>query len=232
MIDFWHLRNIDWLRELPTEVADGLRESARLQTFPKGALIFEPSPRPEDVFLLESGLVRMFRESDQAEQVTFGYVHAGEVFGECAVFRNGARESYAEAHEPSTVLKLSRKRFINAIRSTPTIMFAIAKQIEGRFKNVESRVEDLVFRDARSRLAHVILKLSDEFGRSDGERTIIDIKLMHEEIGTLIGASRPTVSIAIGELEDQGVVSRVDRYIAIEDAESLQKIAHVNPAFA
>jgi CRP-like cAMP-binding protein len=226
MIEFWHLQNVDWLRELSPEVADGLREAAELTHYPQGALIFKPAIDPEYVFLLESGLVRIYRESEQAEQVTFGYVQPGEVFGECAVFQDRPRESFAAAHEPSDVLRLSRQRFKDAIQSRPSIMFAVAKQIEGRFKNVESRVEDLVFRDARSRLAHVILNLSEEFGHDEGERTILRIQLTHAELATLIGTSRPTVSIALGELEDEGVLTRADRYIGITNREALQAIAN------
>lgn len=228
MNDFWHLSNVDWLRELPSGVADELRGTARVRTFPQGALIFEPTVHPENVFLLETGLVRIYRESDQAEEVTFGYVHPGEVFGECAIFKDRPRESFAAAHAPSRVLRLSRKQFTTAIRSCPSLMLAIVKQIEGRFKNIEARVEDLVFRDVRSRLAHVILQLFDEFGHSDGGRSLIRIRLTHAEIGTLIGASRPTVSIALGELEDEGVVTRLDRYIAINDFDTLHEIAHTN----
>jgi len=225
MLEFWHLQNVDWLRELPAEIVDELRQTAELKHYQLGALIFEPASAPKDVFLLESGLVRIYRESERAEQVTFGYVHPGEVFGECAVFQEGPRESFAAAHEPSNVLKLSRQLFTAAIQSKPSIMFAVAKQIEGRFKNIESRVEDLVFRDARSRLAHVILNLSEEFGHGDGDRTIVRIRLTHAELATLIGTSRPTVSIALGELEDEGVVARIDGYIAIIDYKALQTMA-------
>ena len=222
MIEFWHLQNVDWLRELPPDVIEDLRQTAELMCYQQGALIFKPAIDPEYVFLLESGLVRIYRESERAEQVTFGYVHPGEVFGECAVFQHRPRESFAAAHEPSTVLKFSRQIFTTAIRSRPSIMFAVAKQIEGRFKNVESRVEDLVFRNARSRLAHVILNLSEEFGRVDGDRTIVQIRLTHAELATLIGTSRPTVSIALGELEDEGVVTRTDGYIGITNLKALQ----------
>jgi len=228
MIEFWHLQNVDWLHELPQDAADELRQTAELTRYPQGALIFQPAIAPEHVYLLEFGLVRIFRESERAEQVTFGYVHPGEVFGECAVFHDKPRESFAAAHESSTVLKLSRPQFKTAIQSRPSIMFAVAKQIEGRFKNVESRVEDLVFRDARSRLAHVILDLSEEFGHADGERTILRIRLTHAELATLIGTSRPTVSIALGELEDEGVLTREDQYIAITNREALHEIAQAH----
>jgi len=93
MIDFWHLQNVDWLRELSPEVADGLRSEAELTDYPQGALIFKPAIDPGYVYLLESGLVRIYRESEHAEQVTFGYVQPGEVFGECAVKGKFCRRS-------------------------------------------------------------------------------------------------------------------------------------------
>jgi len=225
MIEFWHLQNVNWLRELPAEVADGLREAASLERYPEGALVFKPTINPEHVYLLESGLVRIYRESNRGEQVTFGYVRPGEVFGECAVFQDKPRESFAAAHEASVVLRLSRREFTVAIRSRADIMFAVAKQIEGRFKTVESRVEDLVFRNARSRLAHVILDLSQEFGQVKRDRTILAIRLTHAELAKLIGSSRPTVSIALGELEDEGVLTREGQYVGISDYDALHRIA-------
>lgn len=232
MIEFWHLKNVDWLRELPAEVADDLRQAAAVESYPQGALIFKPAIDPEHVYLLESGLVRIYRESKRAEQVTFGYVHPGEVFGECAVFQDKPRESFATAHETSSVLILSRGQFATAIKSRASIMFAVAKQIEGRFKNVESRVEDLVFRNARARLAHIILDLSQEFGRVEDGRTILQIRLTHAELATLIGTSRPTVSIALGELEDEGVLIRKDQYIGIVSRDLLQQIAQTDHVHA
>ena len=158
-------------------------------------------------------------------QVTFGYVHPGEVFGECAIFDDRPRESFAAAHEPSTVLVVSRERFASAMQSSATVMFSLAKQIEGRFKVVESRLEDLVFRNARSRLAHILLQLCREFGHLDGSHTHLEIRLTHEEIGTLIGASRPTVTLALGELEADGVVRRVGRFIDVDDIGALETLA-------
>jgi len=92
-------------------------------------------------------------------------------------------------------------------------------------KNVESRVEDLVFRNARSRLANVILDLGQQFGHVEGDRTILEIRPTHAELAKLIGTSRPTVSIALGELEDEGVLTREGQYVGISDCEALHRIA-------
>ena len=104
-------------------------------------MVFEPRANPNNVFLLETGLIRIYRESRQAEEFTFGFIRPGEVFGECAMFPNAQRESFAVAVEPSEVLIIDRKSFSKALLESPPMFFSVAKQMEGRFKDIESRVE-------------------------------------------------------------------------------------------
>lgn len=226
MIELWHLNDIDWLKELPAEGMRELRAAASALTVDAGSLIFEPAAEPDSVFILESGLVRMMRVSANGEEVTFGYVRPGEVFGELAAFSEKPRESYAIAMQLSTVLKIERRAFAVAIKTCGPIVFSIAAQIEDRFKEIESRVEDLVFRSARSRVARIILQLSDEFGRKSGDHSLIDIRLTHAELATLAGTSRPTVSIALGELEDEGLIARNNGKIALLDEIALREDAN------
>lgn len=225
MIDLWHLNNIDWLRELPIDNARSLRAASAIFAVSPGKTVFEPMRDPDSVFILETGLVRMFRTSAHGEEVTFGYVRPGEVFGELAAFADKPRESYAIAVEQSTVLKIERRAFAKAIKTCGPAAFSIAAQMGDRFKKIESRVEDLVFRSARSRLAHIILQLSEDFGTGTEERLLIDMRLTHAELATLAGTSRPTVSIALGEFEDEELITRSEGKIIILNKGKLQKDA-------
>ena len=226
MINLWHINNVDWLRELPATSVDALRDGASIVTFEPGQLVFEPAAEPEFVFILESGLVRMYRNCARGEEVTFGYIQPGEVFGELAAFSDKPRESYATAVERSTVIKVEKQVFANAIQSRSSIVFSVATQMGDRFKEIESRVEDLVFRSARSRLAHIILQLVDDFGEEKGDRMLIATRLTHAELATLVGVSRPTVSIALGEFEDGELITRSEGKIVVLNGKALQAIAH------
>ncbi|NIM60933.1 MAG: helix-turn-helix domain-containing protein, partial [Acidobacteria bacterium] len=112
-----------------------------------------------------------------------------------------------------------------AIRSTPAVVFSVATQVEGRFKRLESRIEDLVFRSALARVAHILLQLADDFGETDGARTKIPIRLTHTELAKLVGTSRPTTSIAIGELEDDSLITRDDGRFVLLDRGALERVA-------
>ena len=225
MINLWHIKNVDWLRELPATSVDALRDGASISTFEPGQLVFEPTAEPKFVFILETGLVRMYRECARGEEVTFGYIQPGEVFGELVAFSDKPRESYAVAVERSTVIKVDKQVFADAIQSRSSIVFSVAAQIGDRFKEIESRVEDLVFRSARSRLAHIILQLAEDFGEKNKDRLLIATRLTHAELATLVGVSRPTVSIALGEFEDDELITRSEGKIVVLSKKALQAIA-------
>ncbi len=229
MVELWHLRSVDWLKELSDDAVSNLTGGAELADYAPGAVIFMPRPQPDDVFVLVSGLVRIYRTSTRGEEVTFGYIHPGEAFGELAAFADGPRESFAAAVEPSRVMRVKRDDFVKAIGTKSSVVFSIARQIEGRFKQIESKVEDLVFKSVRSRVAHVLLQLTHEFGDGAPAPTI-GLRLTHADIAMLIGASRPTVSIALGELEDDGVVGRSQGLFVLTDLQRLQAIAAADTA--
>ena len=222
MIDHWRPDKMGWLGDLPAEAVDGLRKTSKIRHYRKGETVFEPRIAPQHVFVLATGLIRIYRESREAQVFTLGFVRPGEIFGECALFPPSPRESFAAAVEPSDVFIVNRQEFTNIIRKNPSIIFAIARQIETRFKNIESRAENLAFRDTRSRLAQIILQLGTDFGARENGHIVMGMRLTQAELATLIGASRPTVSIFLGEFEDEKMLTRKDGWMTIVDPAALE----------
>jgi Crp-like helix-turn-helix domain len=66
-----------------------------------------------------------------------------------------------------------------------------------------SRVED--------RLLALLWLLAETWGRVTASGTSLPITLTHETIGALIGARRPTVTLALGDLSERGAIVRQGR---------------------
>ena len=223
MKDVWHLESVDWLSELSPEERLKLRESSELEEFDAGATVFEPTRTPHSVFLLERGRVRIYRLSQEGLETTFGYVAPGEVFGELPVFVDDGRESFAQAAEDSTVWRIPQASFQQLLEARPGIVFEITKQIGDRLKRIESRVENLVFRDVRSRVAHMLLELADRFGNAEEDGVLIEAELTQAELATLVGSARQSVNVSLGELTEEGLIGRRNRRILIRDPEALRR---------
>ncbi len=225
MRDIWHLSQIDWIRGLPDPERARLRASAEVDDFEAGALVFTPDPRPERVYLLESGRIRIFRRDPDGSETTFGYVLPGEVFGELPGFGDYPRESYAEAVERSRVWRLPVPLFRELVSAHPEVTVEIARQMGDRLKRIESRVENLVFRDARSRVAAMLLELARTFGRREDGRIRLELPLTQAELATLVGATRQTVNECLGELARMGLVRRAGRSLELLDRAALERVA-------
>lgn len=195
-----------------------------------GETIFAPSTNPHSLYLLESGLARIFRLSEEGSETTFGYVAPGEVFGELSAFGDYPRESFAVAVRPSRVWKIPAETFRPMLAHKPGLVLEITRQIGSRLKRIEARVENLVFRDARSRVAHILLELGQDLGRPDEDGVLIDVELTQSEIATLVGSTRQTVNANLREFEQQGWVARRGRRILVRDEKALRAAASPPPA--
>jgi CRP/FNR family cyclic AMP-dependent transcriptional regulator len=185
-------------------------------------MVFTPSSHPQSVYLLERGLVRIFRVSPSGSQTTFGYVNAGEIFGELAAFLDRPRESFAQAVQCSIVWRIAREALGKVIAAHPAIVAEVTKQVGTRLKRIESRVENLIFRDVRSRVACILLELAETFGRAESRGVTIDLPLSQEELATLVGATRQSVNATLRELRQEGFVARDRQRFVLTRPEALR----------
>ncbi len=218
-------RAIDWLRSLGEEDWAALRSRSTRHEFAAGATIFAPTPEPHSVYLLEEGRVRILRLSQGGGEVTLGYVVAGEVFGELPGFGDYPRESFAVARVRSIVWRIPRGVFRDLVGKHPEVAMEITRQMGERMKRVESRVENLVFGDVRSRLATALLELAEDFGRRIGDRQVIDLGVSQGELATLIGSTRQSVNAAMGDLREEGLLRLTGGRAELLDLDRLREIA-------
>jgi CRP-like cAMP-binding protein len=222
LADVWHLHDVDWLQELSAEEREKLLSASLPGRYEVGETIFAPALHPSSVYLLETGLARIYRLSESGLETTLGYVRPGEVFGELAAFGDYPRESFAQASEPCSVWKIPRQVFQPLVASRPGLGFCITKQIGERLKRIESRVENLVFRDVHTRVILMLLELADGFGAPHpGGGVAIQVHLTQAEMATLVGSTRQSVNASLRELEQTGLLARSGRTLVVRDREAL-----------
>lgn len=224
-MNHWHLKTINWLTQLPPEVVDRLRAASSVRVASDGQTVFAPDPEPQLVYLLESGVCRIFRHAPDGSEFTLGLVVKGEIFGELAVIGDGARESFAVAQAECIIWSFPRGLFVELLHTCPSFAVVVTKQVSGKLYRFETRAEDLVFRSAVSRIARILLNLDAEFG-ADGERgRTIGVRFTQAELSSMVGASRPTTNLVLNAFRNAGLIEFSDGFITLVAKNALTRIS-------
>lgn len=190
---------------------------ARILTIKKRRLmhIYAPGDSPDHIYLLRSGRVKVFNCAENGKEVILAFHRPGDLFGAVEAFDGGSREAFAEAMEDSMVAAMHRKDFLCSLAEQPYLALEFSHLLVRHLRSVQSRVRDLVLRNVSSRLAHLIVNLSEPNGLPDRHRPHVDPAPTHQEMANIVGCARETVSLILGEFREQGLIRTQGRSITI-----------------
>jgi CRP-like cAMP-binding protein len=219
----WYLQRINLFEEIAPEEMEALARMTRMESVKKKTAIFLPGDPSRQVYLLKEGRVKISRISEEGRELTLALLGPGEIFGELEALDDLPRDTLAEALDDTQLCIIHKELFLEMIRRRPELSFRLTKLIGFRMRRIESRVEDLVFRDVPARLAHLLIDLSKNYGKASPQGICLQIKITHQEIANLIGSIRETVSAALGEFKKEGLITFEGRRIILLRPDLLKK---------
>ncbi|MEX0704595.1 MAG: Crp/Fnr family transcriptional regulator [Planctomycetales bacterium] len=225
---FWYLKRCDLFERLTSEQTAALERRSRSRTFDRGDLIYLPSDRNESVLLLTSGRVKIYHLTAEGKQAVLALVEPGEIFGELAVFGEGRREEFAETMEKSTLVLIPGEAVRELMEQHPLVSMQVTRLMGLRRQQVERRLKSLLFRSNRERLAFLLLELAEKYGQPSSQSILIGIRLSHQELANIIGSTRETVTVLLGELQAEGLIAVSRRQIILREPVRLAAIVGVD----
>lgn len=220
----WYLKRIKLFSGLSQAELQEMDRITRMQEIKKKQPIYLPGDPANTVYLLKKGRVKVASSASSGKEVTFEILEPGEIFGLLEVLDESPRETHAEALDDALICAIRREDFDRYLREHPDLTVKVTKLIGLRLRKIQNRVEDLVFRDAPARLAHLLLELSKTDGAPAGGGIRLQAKLTHQEMANLIGCSRETVSTILGQFRDRRLVQIDGRSIIVLNLHGLSRL--------
>jgi CRP/FNR family transcriptional regulator, cyclic AMP receptor protein len=132
--------------------------------------------------------------------------------------------------EPLTVALLDA-RFLLTVRRWPELVAALFARVAAQAERREVHRALLQLPRVEDRVHALMWLLAERWGRVTPHGVALRLRLTHELIGQLVGAKRPTVTLALKQLEEHGsVLRRGDGGWLLEHAWSTQPTAELEPA--
>ena len=195
------------INAIPT-IENFLRHCQRQVHKSKNVIVREGEQSDSLFIILEGSVSVMVEDDDKDHKMVVSYFNPGDFLGEMSLFTDETEMRSAEivARIQCEVAEISHQRFHQVRSQFPDILFAIARQMSARLRQTTLKLKDLAFVDVSGRVAHTLLDLSrqpDAMTHPDG----MQIKVIRQELGKIVGCSREMAGRVLKSLEEEGLVA-------------------------
>jgi CRP-like cAMP-binding protein len=192
------------------------RESPRL--YPANQMIYRQGELAERFYYLKSGRVRLFLSSENGQEKTLTLLEQGNIFGEAAFFDGLPRVSSARTLEKSQIIPVSRELLLDCFREEPLLALQLLHLFSKTVRMLSNQVDHMTFLQADRRIAKILTELS-------GGREELPVACSHEDLASMAGVSRVTVSRALGDFAKRGWLTTQYRQIKLLNLAALSRFA-------
>lgn len=201
-----------------------VRQAGSTVHYPKGQVIFSSGELADRVYLIESGWVKIFRISADGRRATVGSIRSpGEMMGLAETLWGGERTCFAGAISNVTLVTVGKKKFEELLAVQSYLAIKVAKLLGARMREAESMIHEMVCWQAPGRLALMLLKIGDRCGVEYKHGIKINMPLTHEEIASMVGTSRQTVTSLLNTFKQEKSISQEGREINILNPDKLAR---------
>jgi CRP/FNR family transcriptional regulator, cyclic AMP receptor protein len=129
------LKTIDLFKELDEQVHAEIIKHVNLDYFPTEFVIFKEGEIGDKMFIIKTGMVKIYHEGESPSFDTeIAVLGDSDFFGEMALFEEHPRNATAKTLEPTQVFILKKQDFIDLISSNPKVAEIVSKEFLARVK--------------------------------------------------------------------------------------------------
>jgi len=192
---------------------------APARTFHNGEIVFSQSQPVTALFILKKGRVRVFRVTEDGKALTMAILEPGAVFGEMMLVGQRMYDNYAEAIEETQICQLSVQEVERHMLSDPRIAIRVSRHLGEQVARLEERLTDLALRPLIARASSTLVRLA---GSQRASRLgQITIRLTHDQVAGLLGATRESTSKSMADLASRGLIRQARGRIVLIDLDGL-----------
>lgn len=179
----------------------------------------EPSSK---VYIVGSGCIRLTQVSAGGKEAILWFNFPGEIFGIAELWSGTPRQVNAVANQPSEVYSIHRRDFTDFLRNHPEAAMKAIGILSARVRSLGALLTGLASDDVETRIARLLTRLaaavSSDASCQDviaSDEFCVNVRMTHQDIAGLIGASRQTVTSTLIRLRRVGAIRNVDHHIHV-----------------
>lgn len=204
----------------PDEIEKILRDVPyRLKKFNEGSLIAQSGEPVSSLMIVLRGKVKGEMIDFAGKVIKIEDIPASGALASAFMFGNKNRFPVnVVAMTDVSLLSIDKADFLKMLKSDDRILVNFLDMISSRSQFLSEKIKFLNFKTIKGKLAQFILQQAGK------ERHSVNLEMTQNDIADFFGVARPSVARALGELEQDGLISASAKNIRIIDRKKLSAL--------
>ena len=211
---------------LPAAELETLVSSGRRRQVPHDTVLFWEGDPGHDVIVIESGAIKLTKNSAQGRQLVVAVRSAGELVGDLAAIDDRPRSTSATAVGDCGLAFVPVDAFRALMRERATLCMALLQNLTGRLRESTDQAMEFCSQDAMARVCRRLIEAADQQNEAGGDSADrIVLPYSQQEMADRSGLSREAVVKAIRSLKTLGWIDGEGRAVAVLDEAAIRERA-------
>lgn len=230
------MRGSGFFENLDEETLLLIRPTATRVHQPKNTVVFNEGDECRGLYIVESGAIKIYKESANAREHVLHIAMPGDCFGEAALFLGTGYPASAAAVRNSELILLRKNEFLQLLRERPEVSFRLMASMATWAHRLVSSIEALTLKDASARFAAYLLAEAALAGSAEhvpasqtrqGARdlVVVELRMPKQVLASHLGMTGETLSRLLARFEAEGLIVSRGRKVQIRSKEGLQELA-------
>ena len=177
------------------------------------------------VFVLLAGWVKVLSATKDGHEIVLALRGDGDLVGEIAGEVSGRRNATIQAIGKVRALIVPHDRFSLFLDANSGANHAYRRAVTQKFDDTNTTLRRWAGTSGRQRLAGLLLDLAEQHGRAVNDAIHLAMPLSQEELASMAGTSRATLTRAYANWRQRRLIRTGQRWITILDPPGLRQVA-------
>jgi CRP/FNR family transcriptional regulator len=203
-------------------VMSEITAAARSLRKERGEFVYTPGDRAETVFVLKKGRIKLSVLSESGKEFAIDIFQPGDIFGEFALVDDTTRSNMAQALDDALMWVFGKRDFVRLLETCPKLSMNYIRLVGGRRRRMEKKLSDITAKDVAARVCELLHEISTTSAASNPAAPDLLVPLTHQDVASLIGASRQTTTTVLNDLERRGIIELGRGWVRVTHLKELQ----------
>lgn len=201
-----------------------LTEESTVRLYKKKDIIMQERQYPRYLFLINSGLVKVFKSNEEGKEFITEMHKAGDYFGYQALLEDRPYSESAEAIEDTEIVLIPKEDFLRLLHSSRQIALKFVKMLSNNLAETEQKLLDMAYNSVRKRVAQALIYVKDKYTSEEPVSAKPVIAFKREDIANIAGTSTESAIRALSDFKSEGLIDIKGSSITLLNPEKLERM--------